>query len=70
MPEIPSDLARDYFIATRHERATNTWGWEIYRRSTPLGIRLYHGGFVSESAAKIAGEKSLRVLLDGIVKDG
>ena len=40
--------------------------WEIQRRSTPLGVRLHHNGFVSESAAKLAGEKALKYLLDGL----
>jgi hypothetical protein len=66
---IPIDLARDYFVVTREERTAGTWTWEIERRSKPLGIRLYHKGFSSESAAKLAGEKSLRSLLEDIVRD-
>jgi hypothetical protein len=66
---IPIDLARDYFVVTREDRTTRTWTWEIERRSKPLGIRLYHSGFSSESAAKLAGEKSLRCLLEDIVRD-
>jgi hypothetical protein len=66
---VPIDLARDYFVVTRQDRTTCTWTWEIERRSKPLGIRLYHNGFSSEPAAKLAGEKSLRRLLEDIVRD-
>ena len=65
----PSDLADDYVVVTRQERASGAWAWEIQRRSTPLGVRLYHNGFVSESAAKLAGEKALRNLLDGLAAE-
>jgi hypothetical protein len=66
---IPIDLASDYFVVTREDRTTRTWTWEIERRSKPLGIRLYDSGFSSDSAAKLAGEKSLRRLLEDIVRD-
>jgi hypothetical protein len=61
-----SDLADDYYVVTRQDRTGGAWAWEIQRRSTPLGVRLHHNGFVSESAAKLAGEKALKYLLDGL----
>ncbi len=39
---------------------------EILRRSQPLGVRLTGGDFESEKAARLAGERALRELLDGI----
>jgi hypothetical protein len=48
---------------------TKTWVWEIQRRSMPLGVRLDHNGFASELAAKLAGEKALKLLVDGIVEE-
>jgi hypothetical protein len=45
------------------------WQWEIQRRPKPLGVRLYRRGFKSEFAARLAGEKALRKLLDGIAKE-
>ena len=34
-----------------------------------LGIKLYANGFKSENAAKLAGEKALRELLDGLARE-
>ena len=60
------DLSSDYFILVRRSPATWAWTYEIHRRSKPLGVRLYHDGFPSESEAKLAGERLLRRLLDGL----
>src|SRR3974390_2991352 len=60
------DLPSDYFVLVRRAPATWAWTYEIHRRSKPLGVRLYHDGFESESAAKLAGERLLRRLLDGL----
>jgi hypothetical protein len=38
-------------------------------RPKPLAIKLYANGFKSEQAAKLAGEKALRGLLDGIARE-
>jgi hypothetical protein len=64
-----SDLADDYLVVTRQDRAGGAWAWEIERRSKPLGIRLLHNGFASESAAKLAGEKALKYFLDGLAEE-
>jgi hypothetical protein len=40
--------------------------WRIERRSRPLGVRPYGDGFKWEGAAKLAGERALKELLDGI----
>jgi hypothetical protein len=45
------------------------WRWEIQRRPRPLGVRLYEDGFKTEFAAKLAGEKALRNLLDEFAKN-
>lgn len=63
------DLRSDYFVFVQQHRATKTWAWEIGRRSKPMGVRVYHNGFASEAAAKLAGEKSLQQLLAGLVAD-
>jgi hypothetical protein len=60
------DLSSHYFVVVRRTPETWAWTYEIHRRSKPLGIRLYHEGFPSESAARLAGEKLLRRLLDGL----
>ena len=60
------DLSSDYFVLVRRTPATWEWTYEIHRRSKPLGVRLYHDGFASESAARLAGERLLQRLLDGL----
>jgi hypothetical protein len=42
--------------------------WEVARKTKPLGVRLYGDGFKRDGAAKLAGEKALRELLDGILQ--
>jgi hypothetical protein len=62
-------LADDYFVVTKRRRRLREWGWEIQRRSKPLGVRLDGDGFKSEFAAKLAGEKVLREFLDDLAQE-
>jgi hypothetical protein len=65
-----SDLTSDYFVVTEtYGRIRTLWGWEIQRRSRPLGVKLCQQGFPSEKAAKLAGERALMELLDGIFRE-
>jgi hypothetical protein len=41
----------------------------IQRRSRPMGVRVYGDGFPNEFAAKLAGEKALRELLDNLANE-
>ena len=59
----------DYFVATKRRRRLREWSWETQRRSKPLGVKLNGYGFKSEFAAKLAGEKALRELLDGLAQE-
>ena len=62
-----SDLKNDYFVTTAsYQRSYELWKWEIKRRSEPLGIKLYGDDFISEHAAKVAGENRLKELLDAL----
>jgi hypothetical protein len=63
-------FSADYFVVTKRRRRLREWSWEIQRRLKPLGIRLSGDGFKSEFAAKLAGEKALRELLDGLAQEG
>jgi hypothetical protein len=70
MPISRSQLTTDYYlIITPPKQKTVFWSWEIRRRSMPLGVRIYNASFKSESAAKLAGEKALRDLLNRIFND-
>jgi hypothetical protein len=64
-------LAGDYsLIITSLDRQKGPWGWEIQRKSTPLGIRNYDSDFKTEAAARIAGEKAIREFLDRLCREG
>jgi hypothetical protein len=43
--------------------------WNIYRRKTPLGVKLTEGGFSSFHAAHAAGSKALEELVENILKE-
>ena len=50
----------DYFVVTsRRGEHPERWGWEIRRKSTPLGIKMIGEGFQSETAAQFAGKRAL-----------
>ncbi|MGA6939148.1 MAG: hypothetical protein WB041_27775 [Pseudolabrys sp.] len=66
---MPISFSDDYFVVTKRRRRLEEWSWEIQRRSTPIGVRLHANGFKSELAAKLAGEKALRELLDGLAQE-
>jgi len=46
------------------------WAWQILRTPKPLGVKLYEDNFPSEQAAKLAGDKALRAILEGVTKEG
>ena len=59
----------EYFVSITSGGKPPQWQWEIKRRPKPLGIKLYANGFKSENAAKLAAEKALRELLDGLARE-
>jgi hypothetical protein len=57
-----------YSVTVKHHGRNSTWTWEILR--TPeLGVRLCGENFNSEQAAKLAGEKALHTLLEGLANE-
>jgi len=59
----------DYFVTVSRAGSHSEWQWEIHRRSKPLGIRLCGNSCKTEFAAKLAGEKALKELKDGIARE-
>ena len=50
----------DYYVATsRQGENANRWGWEIRRKSKPLGIKMTGDGYQSDQAAQFAGKRAL-----------
>jgi hypothetical protein len=68
-PVVGEILNNHYFVSVSRFGHPPRWQWEIQRRPKPLGVKLCEAGFKSESAAKLAGEKALRKLVDGIAHD-
>ncbi len=50
----------DYYVVTSRRGAyPDRWGWEIRRKSKPLGIKMTGDGFQSDMAAQFAGKRAL-----------
>jgi hypothetical protein len=67
MPPLKGDSQR-YSVTVERVGDRNHWIWEV-KRTPPLGVRLYGESFTSAHAAKVAGEKALRDLLNSISKE-
>jgi hypothetical protein len=60
----------DYYVVTsRRGEHPDQWGWEISRKSKPLGIKMTEDGFQSEKAAKSAGKQALQDFLSDLAKE-
>jgi hypothetical protein len=60
-------LAADYFVAV--EGGKSGWSWRINRTSRPLGVTIVGGPLKTERAARLAGEKALRDLLERLIEE-
>jgi hypothetical protein len=57
---LPNPKYRGLYVVVRRESdGQDLFRWNIYRRKTPLGVRLTEGGFTSFHAAHAAGSKAL-----------
>ena len=64
----------DYYIVTsRRGNVPERWGWEIRRKSNPLGIKLgikmTGDGYQSDTAAQFAGKRALAEFLADLSKE-
>src|SRR5258708_3762854 len=50
-------------------RALIAGGWEILRKSKPLGIKMTGDGFQSDMAAQFAGKRALADFLADVLKE-
>ena len=55
-------------MVTRQVR-NRTWRWQIVRTPKPLGVKLYEDNFRTQQAAKLAGEKVLRAIFEGVTQE-
>jgi hypothetical protein len=68
MPRI-SNRRGLYVHVRRASDKPVTFRWSIYRRRTPLKVKLTEGGFTSFHAAHAAGSKVLEELVETILKE-
>ena len=62
----PSDY---YLITSWRGEYPDRWTWGIYRKSSPLGIKMTGDGFQSEMAAEFAGKRALADFLSDLSKE-
>jgi hypothetical protein len=66
MTTRPNDY---YVITSRRGEHPDRWGWEIHRKSKPLGIKMTGDGFQSDGAAQFAGKQALANFLSDLAKE-
>jgi hypothetical protein len=60
----------DYYVVTsRRGQQPERWGWEICRKSKPLGIKMTGDGYQSDTAAQFAGKRALAEFLAELSKE-
>jgi hypothetical protein len=60
----------DYYVITsRRAGHPERWGWEIRRKSKPLGIKMTADGFQSDTTARFAGKQALADFLTDLLKE-
>jgi hypothetical protein len=65
-----ADHPDDYYIVTsRCGQHPERWGWEICRKSKPLGIKMTGDGYQSDTAAQFAGKQQLAEFLIELSKE-
>jgi hypothetical protein len=57
----------DYYVIT--SRRGDHWGWEIRRKSKPLGIKVTGDGYQSDQAAQFAVKRALADFLLDLLKE-
>jgi hypothetical protein len=61
---MATDPIGDYYVITsRRSQQPERWGWEILRKSKPLGIKMTGDGYQSDTAAQFAGNQALAEFL-------
>jgi hypothetical protein len=40
------------------------WKWQLHRSGEPMGVKLSEGGFISRSAAELAGTRAVQQFLE------
>jgi hypothetical protein len=59
----------DYFVVVTRKGRQRGWQWEIQWRPMPMGVKLCGVGFRTEFKARLAAQKALRALLEGVAEE-
>jgi hypothetical protein len=60
----------DYYVVTsRRGEDPDNWGWEIRRKSKPLGVKMTGDGYKSDRTAQLAGKQELADFLSDLAKE-
>jgi hypothetical protein len=65
----PKRILIDHRVRTCRVGHPERWGWEIRRKSNPLGIKMTGDGYQSDSAAQFAGKRALAEFLIELSKE-
>ena len=57
---------RSYYVAISQTEERNSWRWEIRRKRSAMGVKLWEGGFQSYQDAQLAGKRALEDFLNGL----
>jgi hypothetical protein len=60
---------QNYYVVVTRDAGSMRFGWQINRRSTPMGVKFEDHNFTSHHAAAEAGKRALQELLDGIATE-
>jgi hypothetical protein len=57
---------KSYYVAISRTAERNSWRWEIRRKRSAMGVKLWEGGFRSYEDAQLAGKRALEDFLNGL----
>jgi hypothetical protein len=57
---------RSYYVAISRTEERNSWRWEIRRKRSAMGVKLWEGGFRTSEDAQTAGKRALEEFLNGL----
>jgi hypothetical protein len=57
---------RFYCVAVSRTEQRDSWRWEIRRKRSTMGVKVWEGGFRSFHAAQLAGKQALEDFLNGL----
>ena len=59
-------IRRSYYVAISRTEQRDSWRWEICRKRSAMGVKLWEGGFRTSQDAQLAGKRALEDFLNGL----